>query len=101
MIHTEIVLEGDGCKCLCGSLNTHVLLGFYGLVQSVAPAAAFHDTSSLLVNNLHLAVHDNILVVLVEHRVCLEELLQGVYALTLYAIVCKELVLLVDALLIC
>ena len=70
-------------------------------MQSVAPAAAFHDTSSLLVNNLHLAVHDNILVVLVEHSVCLEELLQRVHALTLYAIVCQQLILLVDTLLVC
>ena len=80
VVHTEVVLQCDGGECLCGSLHFHMLLGFYGLMESVAPTAAFHDTSRLFIDNLHFAVHHNILVVLVEHGVCLEQLLQCVYA---------------------
>ena len=69
MIHAEIVLQRDGGKGLRGSLDFHVLLGLYSLVQSVTPAATLHDTASLLIHNLHLAVDDHILVVLVEHGV--------------------------------
>ena len=66
------------------------------LMQSVAPAAAFHDTACLLVYNLDLAVLDDVFVVDVEHGVCLEQLLQGVHALTLEGIVGVYLVLLLD-----
>ena len=75
MVHTEIVLQGDGGKGLRGSLDLHVLLGLDSLMQSVAPAASLHDTSRLLVDNLHLAVDDHVLIVLVEHAVGLEQLL--------------------------
>ena len=87
MVHTEIVLQCDGCEGLCGSLHLDVLLSLYSLVQSVAPSSAFHDTSCLLVDNLHLTVHDDILVVLVEHGICLKQLLQCMYTLTLNAVV--------------
>ena len=69
-------------------------------MQSVAPAAAFHDTARLFIDNLHLAVNDHILVVLVEHAVSLQQLLQCVYALTLHGIVVEQLVLLVQTLLV-
>ena len=100
VVHAEVVLQGDGGKGLCGGLHLYMLLGFYGLMQSVAPASAFHDAARLLVHNLHLAVDDHVLVVLVEHAVGLEQLLQGVYALRLYGIVRHEFVLLVHALLV-
>ena len=101
VVHAEIVLQRDGGKGLCGCLHAHMLLGFDGLMQTVAPAAALHDTACLLVHNLHLAIHDHILVVLVEHGVGLEQLLQGMYALALHAIVCQQVVFLVHTLLIC
>ena len=62
VIHTEIVLQCDGSKSLCGSLHLDMLLGLNGLMESVAPAASLHDTSGLLVDNLHLTVHDDIFV---------------------------------------
>ena len=100
MIHTEVVLKGDGGKGLSSCLNLYVLLGLNSLVQSVAPAAPLHDTSCLLVNNLNLAVDNHILIVLVEHAVSLEQLLQSVNALALNGVVAHQLVLLVKALLI-
>ena len=99
VVHTEVVLQCDGSECLCGCLHLYVLLSLYSLVESVAPAAAFHDTACLLVDNLHLAVHNNVLVVLVEHGVSLQQLLQGMYTLRLYGVVVEHGVLLVEALL--
>ena len=100
MIHAEVVLQGDGGEGLCGSFHLDVLFGLDSLVQSVRPAAALHDTTRLLVHNLHLAVDDHVLIVLIEHAVGLEQLLQGVYALRLHGIVSHQLVLLVNTLLI-
>ena len=76
-----------------------MLLCLYSLVQTIAPAAAFHDTACLLVHDLDLAVHDNILVVLVEHGVSIEQLLQGVHTVALNGIVVEHVVFLVNLLL--
>ena len=97
VVHTEVVLKSDGCEGLGSSLHLYMLLSFNSLVQAIAPAATFHDTTSLLVNDLHLTVHDYILVVLIKHGVSLQQLLQGVNTLALYAIVCQILILLVEA----
>ena len=83
VVHTEIVLEGDGRECLCSSLDLHVLLRLDSLMESVAPAASFHDTAGLLVDDLDLAVGDDIIDLPVEHRICLKELSHSVYALRL------------------
>ncbi len=96
VVHTEVVLERDGCESLGGGFNLHVFLCLYRLMESVAPAAAFHYAPSLLVNNLHLSVYDHIVVVAVEHCVSLEQLLERVYALALYGVVREKLVLLVE-----
>ena len=100
VVHAEVVLQGDGGKGLRGGLHLDVLLGLDSLMQSVAPAAALHDTAGLLVDDFYLAVDDHILVVLVEHAVGLQQLLQGMDALRLHGIVLQQLVLLVDALLV-
>ena len=77
-----------------------MLLSLNSLVQTIAPATAFHDTSCLLIHNLHLSVHHDILVVVIKHGVCFQELLQGVYSLALYTIVSQHLVFLVKTLLV-
>ena len=77
-----------------------MLLGLNSLVQSVAPATTLHDTTSLLVNDLHLAVDNHILVVLIKHAVSLQQLLQGVHTLTLYSVVAHQLIFLIQTLLI-
>ena len=100
MVHAEVVLQGDSGEGLRGSFHSHMFLCLHSLVQSVAPTAAFHDTASLLVNDFHLTVNHHILVVFVEHGVRLQQLLQGVHALTLHAIVGQHFVFLVQPLLI-
>ena len=76
-----------------------MLLGFYGLMESVAPTAAFHDTTRLFVNNLHFTVNHYVFIVAVEHGVSLEQLQNGVHALALDGIFLQEGVLLLQALL--
>ena len=76
-----------------------MLLGFYGLMESVAPTAAFHDTARLLVNNLHFAINDNVFIVAIKHRVGFEQLQNGMHAFALDGIFLQEGVLLLQALL--
>ena len=87
VIHTEVVLQGDGGKSLSGSFNLHMLLGFYSLMQTVAPTTSFHDTARLLIHNLYLTVDHHIFIILVKHTISLQQLLQGMYTFTLDGIV--------------
>ena len=94
VVHAEVVLEGDGGKCLGGGLHFHVFLGLDCLVQAVGPAAAFHDTAGGFIYNLHLIVNYHIVNVLGEHCIGLKELDHSVYALALEGEVLHEGVLL-------
>ena len=93
VVHTEIVLQRDGGKSLRGGFHLHVFLCLHGLVQSIAPAAALHDTARLLVHNLHLSVHHHIFLVDTEHGVGLEQLENGVDTFRLHGIILQEFVL--------
>ena len=50
-VQAEIVLEGDGGHRLVFGLDGHILLGLYGLVQAVAPAATRHQATGKFVHN--------------------------------------------------
>ena len=99
VIHTEVVLQGDGSKSLCGSFYLHALLGFHSLMKSITPATSLHDTTCLLIHNLHLTINHHIVVILHEHRVSLQQLLHGVHTFRLHSIICHQFVLLGKALL--
>ena len=73
-----------------------MLLGLDSLVETIAPAATLHDAARLLIDDLDLAIDDDVLVILGEHRVCLQQLLQRVDTLALHAVVGHQLVLLID-----
>ncbi len=92
VIHPEVVLQGDGGKGLGGRLDLHVLLGLDRLVQAVAPAASLHYAAGLLVHYLDLAVDYHIVHILLEHRVCLEQLAHDVHTLRLEGVVGIKLV---------
>ena len=94
MIHTEVVLQSDRCECLRCGFYFHTFFRFDSLVQSVRVAAAFHDTSGLLVYNLHLSVDHNIFVIFLEHGVSLQQLVDGVYALRFDGVVSQQLIFL-------
>ena len=55
-------------------LDLHALLRLDGLVEALAPAAAFHDAAGELVDDLHLAVLDHVLDVEVVQRLGFERL---------------------------
>ena len=81
VVETEIVLQRDGGERLVLLAHVHVLLGLHGLVQALGPATALHDAAGELVDDLHLAVHDHVVLVAVEHVLGLERLLQVVHEL--------------------
>ena len=68
LVEAEVVLEGDRAEGLVLLLDLHALLRLDGLVEALAPAAAFHDAAGELVDDLHLAVLDHVLDVAVVER---------------------------------
>ena len=77
-VHAEVVLEGDGGERLVLALDLDAFLGFDGLVQTVAPAAARHHAAGELVDDDHLAVLHQIILVAMEEHVGLQRLLHVV-----------------------
>ena len=93
MVHPEVVLQGDCCVCLGGSLNLHVLLCLDGLVQPVRVAASFKDTAGLFVDYLHLVVHEHVLHILLEEGIGLHQLGHRVNALRLNCEILQQFIL--------
>ena len=87
MIHTEVVLECDRGEGLRGGFHLDAFLGLDGLMKPVGIAAALHDTTRLLVDDLHLPVDHDVLVVFLEEGVGLQQLVDGVHALALDGVV--------------
>ena len=87
VIHAEVVLQGDCCEGLCRGFHFHALFRLDGLVQTVAVAAAFHDTSCLLVDNFDFSVVDDVFDVAVKESIGLEQLVDSVHAFSLDGIV--------------
>ncbi len=72
LVHAEIVLEGDGGEGLVLALDFDAFLGFDGLVQAIAPAAAGHEAAGELVDDddfgAFVAIADHVFTIaLVEH----------------------------------
>ena len=93
VIHTEVVLQSDRGESLCGSFYFHTFFCFDCLVQSVGVAATFHDTTCLLVYDLHLSVDHYVFVVFLEHGVSLQQLVDSMYTFRFNSVVCKQFVL--------
>ena len=74
VVQAEVVLERDRRQRDVLLLDGHVLLRLDGLVEALRPAAAFHDPPRELVDDLHLAVGDDVLLVSVVERLCLQRL---------------------------
>ena len=66
VVHAEVVLEGDRGEGLVLLLDLHALLGLDGLVEALGPAPALEDAAGELVDDLHLAVCDDVVLVALE-----------------------------------
>ena len=78
VVHAEVVLEGDLRERLVLLLDAHALLGLDGLVQALRPAPALEDAAGELVDDLHLAVDDGVVLVALVERLGLQRLLEVV-----------------------
>ena len=74
VIHTEVVLEGDGSESLVLGLNGDMLLGFQGLMQAIRIAPAGHETAGEFVHNDHLVVRHDVVHVALEDKMRLQGL---------------------------
>ena len=92
VVHTEVVLQRDGGKGLRRRFDLHIFLGFDGLVQTIRPTTTFHDTTRLLIDDLHLTAVDDIIDVFLKEGVGLEQLVHGVYTLGFDRIVGVDIV---------
>ena len=66
VVHAEVVLEGDRGEGLVLLLDLHALLGLDGLVEALGPAPPLEDAAGELVDDLHLAVADDVVLVALE-----------------------------------
>src|SRR3954452_14798702 len=78
LVEAEVVLQRDRGERLVLLLDLHALLRLDGLVEALAPAASLHDPAGELVDDLHLAVLDHVLDVVVVERFRLEGLVEVV-----------------------
>ena len=78
VVEAEVVLQRDGGQRLVLLAHEHVLFGLERLVQALGVAASLHDAAGELVDDLHLAVHDDVVHVAVEEELGLQRLLQVV-----------------------
>ena len=78
LVQAEVVLERDRRERDVLLADAHALLRLDRLVQALAPAAAFHDAAGELVDDLDLALLDDVVDVALVERLRLERLRQVV-----------------------
>ena len=78
LVQAEVVLQRDGGERLVLLAHEHALFRLERLVQALGVAAALHDAAGELVDDLHLAVHHDVVHVAMEQELRLQRLLQVV-----------------------
>src|SRR4029079_1469905 len=78
VVEPEVVLQGDGRQGDVLFLDADTLLGLDRLVETLRPAAPFHDPAGELVDDLHLTVLNDVVVVALVERLRLQRLVQVV-----------------------
>ena len=63
VVHAEVVLQGDRREGLVLLLDLHPFLGLDGLVDALRPAPTLQDAAGELVDDLHLAGLDDVVLV--------------------------------------
>ena len=79
-IEAEKVLDGDGRHGLRFTLNPDILLCFDSLMQTIAVATTGKNTSGKFIDNHHLTVLHDVLIITLEKGVCFQELTDIVQA---------------------
>ncbi len=72
LVEAEVVLQGDGREGLVLLADGHALLGLDRLVQAVVVATPREHAAGVLVDDEHLAVHDDVLLVVAEQLLGLD-----------------------------
>ena len=76
VVHTEVVLQGNGGEGLVLSLDFHVFLGFDGLMQALIVATTRQDTAGVFVDDEHLAAGHHVIAVAQEQFLGLDGVVQ-------------------------
>ena len=76
VVEAEVVLQGDRGEGLVLLVDLHALLGLDRLVQALGPAPALEDAAGELVDDLDLAVLDDVVLVALEELLGLQRGLQ-------------------------
>ena len=92
MVHTEIILERNGCKRLSSSFHFYPFFCLYGLVKPVGITASFHNTSGLFINNLYFIIDNDIFRIPFEKCISFQQLINRMYPLGFYSIILHQLV---------
>ena len=71
-VETEVVLQRDGGEGLVLGLDLDALLRLDRLVDALVVATAYEDAAGVLVDDEHLAVHDDVVLVALEQGVRLD-----------------------------
>ena len=90
MIHTEVVLQGDGGIGLRGGFDLHIFLRFDGLVQPVGITASFEDTARLFIHDLHRSFEYHVLDIFFKQGIGFQQLLNGMDAIGFQRIIIQE-----------
>jgi hypothetical protein len=75
-VQPEVVLQGDRGESLVLVLDLHAFLGLDGLVHALVVAAAVQDAAGELVDDEDLAVHDDVVLVLLVQLLRLERVVE-------------------------
>ena len=87
VIHTEIILESNGCQCLAFSFHLASFLSFNRLMKPIGVAAAIHHTAGKFINNDDFAILDHIVTVSLHHRFCAKCLVENVVQLQIFGVI--------------
>ena len=87
LVHSEVILQGNGGVGDALPLNLQPFLGLHRLVQAVGPAAARLETPGELVNDDHLAVAHDIILVALLHHVGIEGILDIVDQMEVFRVI--------------
>ncbi len=87
LVHAEEVLEGDAGQRLRFALDLDVFFGFDRLVQTIAPAAAGHQTAGEFVNDDDLSLLHHVIAVALVKNVRAQTLLHVVIHLNIGRII--------------